>query len=215
MALIPSFFGGGRHSNIFDPFSLDVWDPFDGFPIGGAVANVPSSAAKDASALANVHIDWRETPDAHIIKADLPGLDKGEVKVEIEDGRILQISRASRRVQQKKDDKWYCVEQIVGRFVRRFRLPENARVDQVKATMENGVLTVVIPKEQEKRPESRPIQISGGGAEGRGVSGGATGGATRGGGVFDRGEPGGATGGGGGVFERDRLADGGATGGSF
>lgn len=89
MALIPNFFGGGRRSNIFDPFSLDVWDPFDGFPIGGAVANVPSSATKDAFALANVHIDWRETPDAHIIEANLPGLDKGEVKVEIEDGRIL------------------------------------------------------------------------------------------------------------------------------
>ncbi|XP_058207182.1 17.4 kDa class I heat shock protein-like [Rhododendron vialii] len=213
MALIPSFFSGGRRSNIFDPFSIDVWDPFDGFPIGGAVANVPSSAAKDASALANVRIDWRETPDAHIIKADLPGLDKREVKVEIEDGRILQISGESRREQEEKDDKWHRVERIVGRFVRRFRLPENARVDQVKATMENGVLSVVIPKEQEKRPESRPIQISGGGAEGGGVSGGATGGATGGGGVFDRGATGGA--GGGGVFERDRPAGGEATGGGF
>ncbi|KAF7148960.1 hypothetical protein RHSIM_Rhsim03G0138500 [Rhododendron simsii] len=186
MALIPSFFGGGRRSNIFDPFSLDVWDPFDGFPIGVAVANVPSSAAKDVSALANVRIDWSETPDAHIIQADLPGLDKGEVKVEIEDGRILQISGESRR-EQEKDDKWHRVERIVGRFMRRFRLPENARVDQVKATMENGVLTVVIPKAQEKRPESRPIQISGGGAEGGGVSGGAMGG----GGVFERGATGG------------------------
>lgn len=196
MALIPSFFGGGRRSNIFDPFSLDVWDPFDGFPIGEAVANV--------------RIDWRETPDAHIIKADLPGLDKGEVKVEIEDGRILQISGESQREQEEKDDKWHRVERIVGRFVRWFRLPENARVDQVKATMENGVLTVMIPKEQEKRPESRPIQISGGGAEGGGVSGGVTGG----GGVFDGGATGGA-GEGGGVFERDCPAGGGATGGGF
>lgn len=196
MALIPSFFGGGRRSNIFDPFSLDVWDPFDGFPIGEAVANV--------------RIDWRETPDAHIIKADLPGLDKGEVKVEIEDGRILQISGESQREQEEKDDKWHRVERIVGRFVRWFRLPENARVDQVKATMENGVLTVMIPKEQEKRPESRPIQISGGGAEGGGVSGGVTGG----GGVFDGGATGGA-GEGGRVFERDCPAGGGATGGGF
>ncbi|MCD7466393.1 hypothetical protein HAX54_003045 [Datura stramonium] len=63
MSLIPSFFGG-RRSNIFDPFSLDVWDPFEGFPVSSLMANVPSSA-RETSAFANARIDWKETPEAH------------------------------------------------------------------------------------------------------------------------------------------------------
>ena len=85
MSIIPSFFTG-RRSNVFDPFSLDLWDPFQGFP--SALTNLPDSSA----AIANTRIDWKETPEAHVFKADLPGLKKEEVKVEVEEGRVLQIS---------------------------------------------------------------------------------------------------------------------------
>ncbi|XP_059457195.1 18.1 kDa class I heat shock protein-like [Corylus avellana] len=152
-----SLFGGGRRSNVFDPFSLDVWDPFEGIPF---VSNA-SSASREASALANVRIDWKETPEAHIIKADLPGLRKEEVKVEVDDGGVLKISGERHKEQEEKNDKWHRVERVTGKFVRRFRLPENTKIDQVKATMENGVLTVVVPKGEEKKPEVKSIEISG------------------------------------------------------
>ncbi|KAL0539477.1 hypothetical protein IC582_023691 [Cucumis melo] len=51
MSLIQGFFGG-RRSNVFDPFLLDVWDPFEGFPFSNSLANVPSSA-RETSAFAN------------------------------------------------------------------------------------------------------------------------------------------------------------------
>ncbi|KAM7510365.1 hypothetical protein LguiB_009240 [Lonicera macranthoides] len=157
MALIPSFFGGQR-SNVFDPFSLDIWDPFQGFPFSSdTVANVP----RETSAIANTRIDWKETPEAHVFKADLPGVKKEEVKVEVEDGRVLQISGERSKEQEEKNDKWHRVERSCGKFVRRFRLPENAKMEKVKATMENGVLTVVVPKEEVKKPEVKAIDISG------------------------------------------------------
>nr|AKP06197.1 small heat shock protein 2 [Eriobotrya japonica] len=147
---------GGRRNNVFDPFSMDIWDPFEGF---GALANFPSSA-RETTAIANTRIDWKETPEAHIFKADLPGIKKEEVKVEVEDGRVLQISGERSREQEEKNDTWHRVERSSGKFMRRFRLPENAKLDQVKAAMENGVLTVTVPKEV-KRPDVKAIDISG------------------------------------------------------
>ncbi|KAL0382098.1 UNVERIFIED_CONTAM: class I heat shock protein [Sesamum calycinum] len=149
MSLIPSFFGNSQ-SNVFDPFPLDVWDPFEGFPFSSAAAN-----------FAGARVDWKETPEAHVFKADLPGLKKEEVKVEVEDGRILQISGERSREQEEKNEKWHRVERSSGKFLRRFRLPENAKLDQVKAALENGVLTVTVPKEEVKKPEVKAIDISG------------------------------------------------------
>ncbi|KAJ0046162.1 hypothetical protein Pint_06413 [Pistacia integerrima] len=143
---------GGRRSNVFDPFSLDIWDPFE-------VANAPSSA-RDTSAIANTRIDWKETPEAHVFQADLPGLKKEEVKVEVEDGGVLQISGERSRENEEKNDKWHRFERSSGKFMRRFRLTENAKMDQIKASMENGVLTVTVPKQEEKKPEVKSIEIS-------------------------------------------------------
>ncbi|KAK4606445.1 hypothetical protein RGQ29_000606 [Quercus rubra] len=150
MSLIPSLFGG-RRTNIFDPISLDIWDPFDGV----------FTSARETSTFVNTRIDWKETPEAHIFKADLPGLKKEEVKVEVEEGRILQISGERSKEQEDKNDKWHCIERSIGKFLRKFRLPKNAKMDQIKASMENGVLTVTVPKEEEKKPEVKNIDISG------------------------------------------------------
>lgn len=151
MSLIPTFLGG---NNVFDPF----WDPFQGFPFNNANVNVPSSSS---SAFVNSRMDWKETSEAHVFKADLPGLRKEEVKVEVEDGRVLQISGERSKEQEEKNDKWHRIERSSGKFLRRFRLPENAKMDQVKASMENGVLTVIVPKEKEKKPDVKAIEISG------------------------------------------------------
>ena len=81
--------------------------------------------------------------------------------MELEEGRVLQISGERSREKEEKNDKWHRVERSSGKFLRRFRLPENAKVDEVKAAMENGVLTVTVPKEQVKMPDVKAIDISG------------------------------------------------------
>ncbi|CAK9188294.1 unnamed protein product [Ilex paraguariensis] len=135
MSLIPSIFGG-RRTNVFDPSFLDIWDPFGGF-FTSALTNELNSA-RETSAFANTRIDWKETSEAYIFKADLPGLKKEEVKVEVEEGR-----RSS------------------GKFLRWFRLPKNVKIEEVKASMENGMLTVTMPKVEEKQPEVKSVEISG------------------------------------------------------
>ncbi|KAK8628952.1 hypothetical protein V6N13_077813 [Hibiscus sabdariffa] len=155
MSLIPSFFGN-RRSNVFDPFSLDVWDPFRDF-----TSSALTTASPETSAFVNTRIDWKETPEAHVFKADVPGLKKEEVKVEVEDDRVLQISGERNLEKEDKNDTWHRVERSSGKFMRRFRLPENAKMDQIKAAMENGILTVTVPKMEVKKPDVKAIDISG------------------------------------------------------
>lgn len=158
MSIIPRFFG--RRS--FDPFSLEVSDPFEAFT--HLAAGGPSGQfVKETSAVANTQIDWKETPEAHIFKADLPGLKKEEVKIELEEGqRVLQISGERSKEEEEKNDKWHRIERSRGKFLRRFRLPENVKLEEIKASMENGVLTVTVPKQPEpQRPQPKSIEISG------------------------------------------------------
>ncbi|XP_038875560.1 class I heat shock protein-like [Benincasa hispida] len=116
----------------------------------------------------NTPIDWKETPAAHIFIADLPGLKKEQVEVEVmEDGngRLLQISgdRVDATANDENDEssghKWRHVERCRGKFCRRFRLPENVKAGEVRAAMENGILTVTVPKEEVKKPEKKVIEI--------------------------------------------------------
>ncbi|RVX13917.1 17.5 kDa class I heat shock protein [Vitis vinifera] len=76
-------------------------------------------------------------------------------------GRILQISGDRSVEKEEKNDKWHRVERSSGQFMRRFRLPENVKVEEVKAAMENGVLTVTVPKAEVKKPDVKAIDISG------------------------------------------------------
>uniref|UniRef100_A0A0E0BWT3 SHSP domain-containing protein n=1 Tax=Oryza meridionalis TaxID=40149 RepID=A0A0E0BWT3_9ORYZ len=122
---------------------------------------VPATSDNDTAAFANARIDWKETPESHVFKADLPGVKKEEVKVEVEEGNVLVISGQRSKEKEDKNDKWHRVERSSGQFMRRFRLPENAKVDQVKAGLENGVLTVTVPKAEVKKPEVKAIEISG------------------------------------------------------
>ena len=157
MSMIPGVFGfGSRRSS---PLALDSWDTLD-FPFFGN-SGALSFPGGETSAFAGTRIDWKETPEAHVFKADLPGSKKEEVKVEVEEGRILQISGERRKEQEEKTDTWHRVERSSWKFLRRFRLPENAKVDRVSASMENGVLTVTVPKEEVKKAEVKSIDISG------------------------------------------------------
>ena len=79
-----------------------------------------------------------------MVKADLPGLTKNDVKVELTD-QALTISGERKEEKEEKGEGFYRTERNYGRFYRQIPLPEGAKTDKANATFTNGVLEVKIP----------------------------------------------------------------------
>ncbi|CAN1140396.1 22.7 kDa class IV heat shock protein [Linum perenne] len=136
------------------PYSRSLWDmmvpPDDPFRIleHNPLTNIPFPAkgiGMDTLALARA--DWKETQNSHLITLDIPGLKKDDVKIEVEENRVLRISGERRSEQgEVEGEKWHRAERASGKFWRQFRLPLNADLDKVKPSLEDGVLTVTVPK---------------------------------------------------------------------
>ncbi|KAI8032502.1 18.5 kDa class I heat shock protein [Camellia lanceoleosa] len=111
MSLIPHLYG--RRSNVFDPFSVEMCNPFQGWPSNNNFRSLSDHIRSEAASFAHANVDWKETLTAHIFKADVPGLKKEEVKVEMEEGRVLQISGKRNHEQEEKGDTWHRVSKAV------------------------------------------------------------------------------------------------------
>jgi HSP20 family protein len=99
--------------------------------------------------------DLKETADAYVVKADLPGIKDENLEVHVS-GNMLTIAGTREDEQREEGDRYYATERSYGRFSRSFSLPEGVDVDRVRANLETGVLTVTVPK----RPEVQPKKIS-------------------------------------------------------
>jgi len=103
------------------------------------------------------HVEVFERDNNLLVRAELPGLDKDDVKVELtDDGLVIEGER--RREHEERLEGGYRSEIEYGRFYRMIPLPEGVNVDQAQARMNNGVLEVAIPMAEAKRP-SRSIPV--------------------------------------------------------
>lgn len=102
-------------------------------------------------------IDVSETEDQFLISAELPGMDKDNINISLENGR-LSISGERTFEKEDKGKKFHRVESSYGSFERSFQLPDNVDEESISATYENGLLNISIDKSEDK--VKKQIEIS-------------------------------------------------------
>jgi HSP20 family protein len=103
-------------------------------------------------------VDVYEQNGSLVIKADVPGVKKEDLQVDLEDGDLV-IKGETRTESEAKGDRYYRMERRLGRFYRRVPLPFDVRPEDVQAAMNDGVLEVPIPKPAEAKSDAKRIQV--------------------------------------------------------
>ncbi len=111
---------------------------------------------RDAGDEVSTSIDFKEKDGKYYLTAELPGVKKEDISINIEDGYVTLTGRKE-ETKEEKEANYYLKETRYGSFSRSFRLPGRVLEDKVDATFKNGVLTVVMPHEPEAR--TKKIEI--------------------------------------------------------
>lgn len=131
-------------SNIFDDFFADsVW----------------SKPTREVNRTNWPLVDIVENKGNYTIHAELPGLDKKDVKVTVEDGVLTISGEKSAEKREEKKDRYSYFERSYGSFERKFQLPDNVNQDQISANFKNGLLTMEIQKQEKALPKAIDIKL--------------------------------------------------------
>lgn len=97
-------------------------------------------------------VDMFEKDDGLVIKAELPGMDKKDIGLDLKNG-VLTLSGVRKHENEVKEENFYRREMSYGKFVRSFTLPADSDADKIKAEFNNGLLTIEIPKPEQHKPK--------------------------------------------------------------
>jgi len=101
-------------------------------------------------------VDMFEKDDQVVIKAELPGLDKNDISLDLQNG-VLTLKGERKYENEVKEENYYRREMSCGKFIRSFSLPGDVDADKIKAEFQNGLLTVEVPKPEEHKPKQIPV----------------------------------------------------------
>ena len=104
-------------------------------------------------------VDIFETGDSIVIKAELPGLTKEDINLEVKEN-TLSIKGEKKFEKDVKEENYHRMERSYGAFRRAFSLPSTVQQDKVRAKFKDGILEVTLPKAEEAKPKQIKVDVS-------------------------------------------------------
>jgi HSP20 family protein len=105
-------------------------------------------------------IDIAEDEKTLFIYAEVPGMSKNDVKVSVNEERVLTLKGEKKRAEKKEELSYLRNERFFGEFERSFMLPDNVDIEKIQAKYENGVLELVLPKMEPAKPKEINVEIN-------------------------------------------------------
>jgi len=103
-------------------------------------------------------VDIAEHDDEYLVKVELPGVNKDDVKITIE-SNILTIRGEKKQEKETKKENYHRVERSYGSFQRSFTLPTTVKSDKIDASYKDGILSVSLPKAEEAKPKQIEVKV--------------------------------------------------------
>jgi HSP20 family protein len=103
-------------------------------------------------------VDLYEEKDHIVVKAELPGMEKDNIEVNLSDNR-LTIKGEKKQEEEVKKEGYYRSERSYGSFVRTLELPRKVQTDKVKAAFKSGILEIRLPKTEEAKKKETTVKV--------------------------------------------------------
>jgi len=103
-------------------------------------------------------VDIVEQKDDYIVKVDLPGLTKNDVKITVQND-ILTIRGEKKQEKESKEQNVHRMERSYGMFQRSFTLPSSVKSEKIDAVFADGVLTITLPKVEEAKAKEIEVKV--------------------------------------------------------
>ncbi|MEW6247725.1 MAG: Hsp20/alpha crystallin family protein [Nitrospirota bacterium] len=104
-------------------------------------------------------VDISESEGEYLIKAELPGVKKEDIKVTLQEG-VLTIQGERKQEKEEKGRKYHRIERSYGTFMRSFTLPDSADDSKVSAEFKDGLLYLHVPKSEKAKPKAIEVKVA-------------------------------------------------------
>ncbi len=142
--------------------TLVRWNPWSNFGPLARTFERSFDRSEDFSGIWSPPVDIFDNEGEIVLKAELPGLEKEEIDINVEDN-LLTVSGERKRekeVNGKNDKGVFRSERVYGSFNRSFTLPSSVAADKINASYKDGVLTLTLPKAEEAKPRQITIEAA-------------------------------------------------------